>query len=172
MLDLVQQLRVQRIHQSLMKAAIKHVSGSAVYVDDYPPTRDQLFAYIGYSKVAKGKIKNIDLGAVWDAEGVVDVITAADIPGDPYIGVIIPDEPLLASESVEYIGQSIFAVAATSYTLARKAARLAKIEYETETSILTIDEALAAESFIIPPRIMTRGNAEQAIENSPEFNHW
>ena len=146
----------------------KHVSGSAAYVDDYPQTRDQLFAYIGYSKIAKGKIKSINLSAVWEAEGVIDVITAADIPGDPYIGVIIPDEPLLASESVEFVGQAIFAVAATSYNLARKAASLAKIEYKSETAILSIDEALEAESFIIPANIMTRGNADQAIENSPK----
>ena len=43
----------------------KHVSGSAAFVDDYPPSRDQLFAYIGYSNIAKGKIKSIDLDAVW-----------------------------------------------------------------------------------------------------------
>ena len=151
------------------ESAHKHVSGRANFVDDYPPTRDQLFAYIGYSAIAKGKIESIDLSDVRQAEGVVDVITAADIPGDPYIGVIIPDEPLLAKNSVEYIGQSIFAVAATSYELARKAVKLAKIEYAPEVPILTIEEALDAENFIIPANIMSRGNAAEAIENAPNI---
>ena len=151
------------------ESACKHVSGQAIYVDDYPPTRDQLFAYIGYSTIAKGRISSIDLSAVHQAEGVVDVITATDIPGDPYIGVIIPDEPLLAKDSVEYIGQSIFAVAATSYDLARKAVKLAKIEYAADVPILTIDDALDAENFIIPANIMNRGNVDAALEKVPNI---
>ena len=66
------------IHES----AEKHVSGSALYVDDINVSEDMLYAYVGLSEIARGTIKKIDLTHVRSADGVVDVVLLADVPGE------------------------------------------------------------------------------------------
>ena len=73
----------------------------------------------------------------------------------------------LPTALVEYHGQSIFAVAATSMALAREAAAKAVIEYEILKPILTIDEALAAQTFVLPTQVMQRGDADAALAAAP-----
>src|ERR1700686_3789938 len=107
-----------------------HVSGEATYTDDIPEVRGTLYAAIGTSERAHARIKTIDLGRVRAAPGVVAVITARDIPGKNDYGPVIADDPIFATAMVQYHGQSLFAVAARTMEQARRAARLAVIEYE------------------------------------------
>ena len=145
-------------------AAPLHVSGSARYVDDIPTPKGSLHLAFGLSPIAKGKIKAMDLSAVKAAEGVVLVMTADDLPFANDVSPSIHDEPLLSDGTVNYIGQPVFLVAATSHLAARKAARLGKIDYAEETPILTVEDALAADSrFEDGPRIYAKGDAETAI---------
>jgi len=148
------------------ESADKHVSGEALYIDDRPSLQGQLHAAAGQSTIAHGRIKSIDLSAVKAAEGVVAVITVEDVPGHTDIGPVFPGDPVLAIGQVDYIGQPIFAVAATSHDLARRAVKLAKIEYEELTAVLTVKDALAKQSFVRPPFTMKRGDSESAIEQA------
>jgi len=154
---------VSRKHES----AEKHVSGEAIYIDDRLEPLALLHAAIGKSSQAHANIIELDLSAVHSAEGVVSVITIDDVPGHTDIGPVFPGDPVLAIGKVEYVGQPIFAVAATTHELARKAVKLAKIEYQSLPAILTIKEALKQKSFVRPPYSMSRGNSNQAIEKSP-----
>ncbi|MCJ8274069.1 MAG: xanthine dehydrogenase molybdopterin binding subunit, partial [Psychrosphaera sp.] len=95
------------------ESADKHVSGEAIYIDDRPELRGQLHAAVGQSAYAHANIKSIDLKKVRAAEGVVAVITVDDVPGHIDIGPVFPGDPVLAQDKVEYLGQPIFAVAAT-----------------------------------------------------------
>ena len=91
------------------------------------------------------------LAAVIDAPGVVAVMTADEIPGENNCGPVVHDDPDPgASNLVEYVGQAIFSVAAETVDQARKAARLAKIDYDELEPVLDIREAVAAESFVLP----------------------
>jgi xanthine dehydrogenase large subunit len=74
------------------------------------------------------------------------------------------DEPILADALVQYVGQPIFAVAATSVNAARRAAALARVDYEELPAVLTIEQALAAQSFVLPTERLVRGNAAAALE--------
>ena len=145
------------------ESADKHVSGEALYIDDRPSLRGQLHAAVGQSTIAHGIIKHLDLSAVKTAEGVVAVITVDDVPGHTDIGPVFPGDPVLALGKVEYIGQPIFAVAATSYDLARKAVKLAKIAYQELDAVLSVKDALAKQSFVRPPFTMRRGDSATAI---------
>ena len=145
------------------ESADKHVSGEALYIDDRPSRRGQLHAAVGQSTIAHGMIKSVDLTAVKAAEGVVAVITVDDVPGHTDIGPVFPGDPVLALGKVEYVGQPIFAVAATSYDLARRAVKLAKIEYEELDAVLTVKDALAKQNFVRPPFTMQRGDSAAAI---------
>lgn len=145
-------------------AAPLHVAGTARYVDDIPTPRDTLHLAFGLSTIAKGRITAMDLDAVRQAPGVVLVMTAADLPFANDVSPSIHDEPLLSDGTVNYVGQPVFAVVATSHLAARKAARLARIDYAEEPAILTIEQALAANSrFEDGPRIYEKGDAEAAI---------
>lgn len=145
------------------ESADKHVSGEALYIDDRPSLRGQLHAAAGQSTIAHGIIKSIDLSAVKSAEGVVAVITVDDVPGHTDIGPVFPGDPVLAIGKVDYVGQPIFAVAATSHDLARRAVKLAKIEYEEMAAVLTVKDALNQQSFVRPPFTMKRGDSATAI---------
>lgn len=145
-------------------AAPLHVSGTARYVDDIPTPKGTLYLAFGLSPIAKGKITAMDLSAVKAAEGVEMVMTAEDLPFANDVSPSIHDEPLLSDGTVHYIGQPVFLVVATSHLAARKAARLGKIDYDEETPILTVEEALAADSrFEEGPRIYAKGDADAAI---------
>ncbi|SDC98296.1 xanthine dehydrogenase molybdopterin binding subunit [Ruegeria marina] len=145
-------------------AAPLHVAGSARYVDDIPTPRDTLHLAFGLSSIAKGRITAMDLDAVRKAPGVVLVMTADDLPFANDVSPSVHDEPFLSDGSVNYVGQPVFLVVATSHLAARKAARLGRIDYAEEEAILTIEQALAADSrFEEGPRIYEKGDAEAAI---------
>ena len=144
-----------------------HVTGEAIYTDDIPEVRGMLHAAIGLSERAHARIKSIDLTKVRAAPGVVAVITAKDIPGKNDYGPVIADDPIFATTLVQYVGQSIFAVAARTVEQARRAARLAAIEYEDLKPVLTAEAALKEESFVLPTERIVRGDAASAIGRAP-----
>ncbi|SHH67296.1 xanthine dehydrogenase molybdopterin binding subunit [Cognatishimia maritima] len=145
-----------------------HVTGKARYVDDLPSPAGTLHLAFGLSAIARGRVTDMDLSAVRAAPGVVKVLTANDLPHANDVSPSIHDEPLLSDGSVHYLGQPLFLVVATSHTLARKAARLADVSYDEEPPLLTIDDAMAANShFEDGPRIWQRGDADAAVANAP-----
>jgi xanthine dehydrogenase large subunit len=116
---------------------------------------------------AHARIRNIELGAVVAASGVAAVCLARDIQGDNNCGPIVADEPILAAEIAEYAGQPLFAVAAATVDQARKAARLASVDYEPLDAILDVRTALDRRSFVLPTETLERGNAREAIDRAP-----
>ena len=149
------------------ESAPLHVSGKAQYIDDLPEMAGTLHAAPGLSTCARGRIRAMDLSAVRAYPGVRCVLTAADIPGENNCGPILHDDPIITGDLVEFYGQVIFVVAAETREAARQAARLARVEYAAEPPILDMDSAIAAESWVLPPFVMTRGAVEQAFENAP-----
>ncbi|MBE1297414.1 MAG: xanthine dehydrogenase molybdopterin binding subunit [Rhodobacteraceae bacterium] len=149
-------------------AARLHVTGAARYVDDTPTPRGTLHLAFGLSSIAKGWITSMDLAPVRSCPGVVAVLTAEDLPFDNDVSPSNHDEPLLSDGTVNYVGQPVFLVVTSSHRAARIAARNAIIEYSEETPLLTLDEALAANSrFEEGPRIYEKGDAAGAIAAAP-----
>jgi xanthine dehydrogenase large subunit len=147
------------IHRPLPHdSAALHVGGEARYVDDLAEPPGTLYAAFGVSSEAHAKIRAMDLAPVRAAEGVVAVIAAADIPGANNIGPVVPDEPALAADLVQYRGQPLFVVAAAGVDLARRAARLARVEYERLEPVVTIEQALQRQQFVVPTVTCERGN--------------
>ncbi|HEY4138290.1 MAG TPA: molybdopterin cofactor-binding domain-containing protein, partial [Casimicrobiaceae bacterium] len=144
-----------------------HVSGSARYVDDIAEVRGTLHAAIGMSERAHARLAAVDLAKVRGAAGVVAVIAAKDIPGKNDYGPVIADDPIFATTLVQYHGQSIFAVAAETVNEARRAVKLAGIEYEELAPLLTAEEARDAQSFVLPPERLVRGDPQAAIASAP-----
>lgn len=147
-------------------AAPLHVTGQARYVDDLSMANALHLAF-GLSTVAHGEITGLDLSAVRAAPGVVAVLSAEDFDEMPDCSPSAHDEPLLAVGKVHYVGQPVFLVVADSHLAARKAARLGKVSYRELPALLTVDDALAANSrFEQGPVVWAKGDAARAIENA------
>ena len=147
-------------------SAFKHVTGKAIYTDDILEPKNLLHAAIGYSKISNGEIINIDFTEVIKSKGVIDIITEKDIEGINEVGPVFEGDPIFTSKKIKYYGQPIFAVAATSYKLANKAALKVKIKYKETKPILTIEEAIKKKSFVHQPQHLKKGNAIKIIKKS------
>jgi xanthine dehydrogenase large subunit len=143
-----------------------HVTGEALYCDDIALPPATLHAAFGISSISHGRIRELDLAPVIAAPGVVVVARSADIPGENNYGGAVHDDPIFADGLVQYAGQPIFAVAATSYTAARRAVRRARVTYDELPAILDIRAALAAESYVLPTRRLVRGTPGTVLANS------
>lgn len=149
------------------ESADKHVTGEAIYIDDMPELPGTLHMAVGQSSEAHAEILSMDLSAVKAAPGVVDVIVYDDVPGEKDIGPVFKGDPIFATGKVEYIGQPLFAVAATSFEEAKRAVLLAKVEYKTLPAVLEIEDALKQEFFVHPPHTQSKGDYAAAIKNAP-----
>ncbi|MDO6482408.1 xanthine dehydrogenase molybdopterin binding subunit [Shimia thalassica] len=146
-------------------SATKHVTGRADYTDDIAEPVGTLHAYLGVSKVAHATLKGIDLDPVRQAPGVLGVLTAADIPG---VNDVSPtgrhDEPLFATDKIEFHGQPLFAVVAETRDAARRAAELAVVDCEILPHAL---DPLAAQDagypHITENLTLARGDADAAM---------
>ena len=148
------------------ESAHLHVSGKANYVDDIPEVEGTLYAGLGLAEIAHGKIINMDLSAVWQAEGVVSVLTGTELLHNN-CGPVVADEPIIATDTVSFFGQVIFVVVAKTYQQAQQASRLAKVTYEALEPILTIEQAIARQSWILPPVQLTAGDANAKLAVAP-----
>ena len=148
------------------ESAHLHVSGKANYVDDIPEVEGTLYAGLGLAEIANGKIINMDLSAVWQAEGVVTVLTGTELLHNN-CGPVVADEPIIATDTVSFFGQVIFVVVAKTYQQAQQASRLAKVTYEALEPILTIEQAIARQSWILPPVQLTAGDANAKLAVAP-----
>ncbi|MFC0397577.1 xanthine dehydrogenase molybdopterin binding subunit [Paraburkholderia rhizosphaerae] len=154
------QVHVSRPHES----AHLHVAGRATYTDDIPLVAGTLHAALGLSQKAHAKIVSISFDKVRATPGVVAVFTADDIPGHNDCAPIVKgDDPVLADGVVQYVGQPVFIVVATSHDIARRAARRADIVYEELPAVLTAQQARAANQSVIPPMKLARGDAGTKI---------
>jgi len=151
------------------ESAVLHVTGEAVYTDDLPELRGTLYAALVLSPVAHGELigEGIDRQALLAEHGVVAVFTARDIPGENNCGPIVHDDPFLAAGMVEFLGQAVAVVVARDMLYAREAAKKAKVQVKELPAILSIDEAMAQGSFVMPPKGITRGDPAAAIAAAP-----
>jgi xanthine dehydrogenase large subunit len=149
------------------ESAMLHVRGEATYTDDIPELQGTLHAAFGLSAKAHARVRALSLDAVRQARGVVAVYAAKDIPGTNDCGPIIHDDPILADGLVEYVGQPMFIVVADSHDNARRAARLAQVDYAELPAILTPQQARSAQSYVLPPLHLARGDFRRAFEAAP-----
>jgi len=153
------------------ESAELHVSGEARYTDDIPELHGTLHAALGLSRHAHARIVSLDLRRVREAPGVIAVLSASDIPGENNCGPVLHDDPVLADDEVQYLGQPVFAVIATSHELARRAAALAAsddvVRYEPLEPVLSIARAKAMQHYVLPPLRLSRGEPAKRIAEAP-----
>lgn len=157
------------VHQSVPHdSAIRHVTGSAPYIDDLPEPRGTLHIALGLAPVARGQLVELDLAAVRAKKGVIAVLTAADIPGKNDVSPSLGDEPMLVSDEISFHAQPVFVVIAETRKIARKAARRGRIEAIPETPAIDIADALETGETVLPDYAFQRGDIESAMRAAPQ----
>ncbi|MEM6311267.1 MAG: xanthine dehydrogenase molybdopterin binding subunit, partial [Pseudomonadota bacterium] len=132
-----------------------------------PTPSTALHLAFGLSPVAAGMLNGLDLDDVRAAPGVVQILTHQDLKRPADCSPSNHDEPLLCDGVIHYAGQPLFLVIATSHSAARRAARLAKPDITESTPILSIHDALAANTrFEDGPVIYEKGSAQKAIASA------
>ncbi len=148
-------------------SADKHVSGEAVYIDDRLEFPNQLHVYARLSDRAHARIVSIDTAPCYAFEGVRIAITHEDIPGLKDIGPLLPGDPLLAIDTVQFVGQPVVAVAARDLDTARRAALAAIITYEDLEPVLDVVDALRKKHFVLDSHTHRRGDSASALRDAP-----
>ncbi|XP_004291798.1 PREDICTED: xanthine dehydrogenase 1-like [Fragaria vesca subsp. vesca] len=123
------------------------VSGEAEYADDTPLPPNGLHAALVLSKKPHARILSIDDSGAKMSPGFAGVFFAKDVPADNKIGPVVADEELFASEYVTCVGQVIGVVVADTHEKAKLAATKVHVEYEELPAILSIQDAINANSF-------------------------
>ena len=154
---------VSRPHES----ARAQVAGGATYIDDMPVLRGTLYAAPILSSIAHGRLHGLDCSAALALPGVRGIVQATDIPGDPMLAAFAGDEPVFATDTVQHVGQVLGLVVADTVLQARRAARQVRADITPLPAILTPQEALAANSFVLPPVHVRRGDAAAALARAP-----
>ncbi|MGZ5443792.1 MAG: xanthine dehydrogenase molybdopterin binding subunit [Thermoanaerobaculia bacterium] len=140
-----------------------HVTGESLYIDDIPPMAGELVVDFVWSPFAHARIKSIDLPPA--IPGVVALYTYRDVHHN-LLGPILQDEPLLAEGVCTFRGQPIVVIAAETREAATRAKSAIRIDFEELKPIFTIDDAIAAQSFIGPTRVIRRGDADAALASA------
>lgn len=122
------------------------VTGAMQYGDDIHAYR-QLYAKCVYTRYPNAIIERIDVDKAASVPGVVDIITAKDIPGDP---VMFGRFPVLVDTHAKYIGDALAVVAAEDQKTAAYAASLVHVAYaQILKPVTTSEEALKADAPLI-----------------------
>jgi xanthine dehydrogenase large subunit len=149
------------------ESARAQVAGAATYIDDIPELRGTLHAAPVCSHIAHGTLRGIDTAAALAIPGVRAVIDARHIPGDKTLAAFAHDEPVFATDTVQFVGQVVALVVANDVMTARRAARLVKLDIAPLDAVLSVHEAHAQESYVLPPVRVARGDAAAALQRAP-----
>jgi xanthine dehydrogenase molybdenum-binding subunit len=150
------------------------VLGDFRYIDDITPS-GTLYAAMKFADHPRALVKGIDASAALAMPGVERVITAADVPGDRYVGLIVKDWPILVAvgEETRCVGDIIAIVVAENQHLAREAAEKVVVDYEVRTPITSVEDALKPDAPKIHPKgnllsksTIVRGNPDDAFANA------
>ncbi|MEA2978582.1 MAG: hypothetical protein QOF09_405 [Alphaproteobacteria bacterium] len=125
--------------------AINKVTGAASFAFD-AALPHMLHGKLLRSPQPHARIRSIDTSAADAMPGVACVVTGADVKAlpDPFYGVALRDQPLIATDRVRYVGDVVAAVVAADEATAFRAAAAIKVEYEMLPPLMTIDDALAS----------------------------
>ncbi|MCC6619673.1 MAG: selenium-dependent xanthine dehydrogenase [Deltaproteobacteria bacterium] len=161
--------------------ALAHVRARATVLGERPYVADLqppglLHGAIVLSPETRARVVRIDATRALAVPGVVRVVTARDVPGDRWTGLIHADWPVLVAEGEEVrcTGDVLAAVAAEDEHTARVAAALVDVELEPLPPVLDPEAALAPGAPQVNPRhdnvlartVITRGDAERALAES------
>lgn len=148
------------------ESAVGHVTGAALYTDDLCGRfAGLLYAWPVMAPHAHARVTSLDMSPALSVAGVCTVLTAADVPGEADSGANRRDEPLFPTE-ILYCQQPVAWVLGESLEAAKRGVAQVAVSYEPMAAILSIEQAIAAESFHSAPALVERGG-KAAVRAAP-----
>ncbi|WKX69341.1 xanthine dehydrogenase molybdopterin binding subunit [Streptomyces sp. XD-27] len=147
------------------ESAFQHVTGTALYTDDLVHrTKDVLHAYPVQVMQARGRITTLRTEPALAVPGVVRVLTGADVPGVNDAGMK-HDEPLFPDE-VMFYGHAVAWVLGETLEAARLGAAAVEVELDEQPALITLQDAMAAESYHGARPLMETGDIDAGFADS------
>jgi CO/xanthine dehydrogenase Mo-binding subunit len=151
---------------------IPKVMGTAKFAADLKQP-GMLWGAMVVSPHAHAEIRNIDTTGAVQMDGVVTVLTAADVPGASHYGVIRKDQPYFAKDRVRYAGEPVAVVIAQNERIARRAAREVRVAYDILPAVFDPTEAMKADAVqlhddgnILLHRKIRKGNVDRGFNEA------
>ena len=151
------------VHGSAHNSGEQHVSGEALFINDLNIGEPSLYGHVVYSPYAAAAITSIDASEALKLPGVRAILTAADIPGENQLGPVVKDEPCLAQDEVQFIGQAVLLIAADNQEVALAAGEKISIKYSPMEATVTLKDAIRKNLLLLPPRKIETGDVDRAM---------
>jgi len=148
-------------------SALKHTTGEARFLDDLPEPPGLLHAALALSPLPHGRLSPIDPGPARAVPGVVAVFLPGDIPGRNDIAASGSGEVMLADGLVEFAGQPLAVVVGETRDAALAGAAALRPEIAPLPPVLTVEDAIAREAWVMPPQCIKRGDPNAALAAAP-----
>jgi selenium-dependent xanthine dehydrogenase len=141
--------------------AVEKVIGTAKFTDDLH-FEGMLHAAVRRAGIPHGIVTRIDTSKAQALPGVAAVLTANDIPGEHYHGLVINDWPSLVGigERVRYVGDSLAIVAAETRKIALQAVELIEVDFDPQIIISDAVQAHQQDA----PQLHENGNLLKHIK--------
>lgn len=163
-------------------ASLARYEGLELALGDRPYVADltrpgMLTGVVVLSPHARARVRSIDPSAALAWPGVERVLTAADVPGERWYGLILPDWPgfVAVGEEVRCVGDVLALVVASDERSARAGAALVDVRYEPLEAVLTPERAIEPDAPPVNPThpnklsetvVRRGGDAEAALAGS------
>ncbi|MCB9094696.1 MAG: xanthine dehydrogenase molybdopterin binding subunit [Halobacteriovoraceae bacterium] len=149
------------IHDS----ALGHVSGQSQYIDDIPSQKNEVYVGIVPSCFACADVKGISFEKLNSHPDFIMGITADDLHDNSW-GTIVHDQPVLASQKVNYMSEPVALVVSKSRYSLQELIKLVDVDYREKKGIFTIDDAKLEKSTIYKAHPFKRGDVQKALKKS------
>ncbi|GAA3047081.1 xanthine dehydrogenase molybdopterin binding subunit [Streptomyces roseofulvus] len=147
------------------ESAHLHVTGAALYTDDLVHrTKDVLHAHPVQVMTAHARITALRTAPALAVPGVVRVLTGADVPGVNDAGMK-HDEPLFPDE-VMFHGHAVAWVLGETLEAARLGAEAVEVELDELPSVVSLRDAIAADSFHGARPVLRTGDVDAGFADS------
>ncbi len=143
-----------------------HFTGETRYVDDLDRPSNLLHGFIFKSPLAYGKIEKIDTAEAEKVKDVFAILSFKDIPGKNSMGAVFDDEPILAYDYVECIGQAILLVAAKNKKAALDAMSRVKVLINEMEPVLDVERSFELKNFPFDPLHIESADVEEGFGKS------
>ena len=147
-------------------SAVGHVSGRSQFIDDRMKLKNEVFVGLIGTPVSAGTIKKIHFEEALKVPGVVAAFTAKDLHHNKW-GTIVPEQPILVADKIGYIDEPLCLLACENEQAFLKAKKLVKIDVDEKKAINSIDEAIAANSYLCEANPFVRGDVDAVLSTSP-----
>lgn len=166
--------------RSVKYEAAELALGDRDYIDDIM-VPGMLHAALVLTEHARADIRDLDISKAQAMEGVVAVLTAADIPAELKVGLIYKDWPVMipVGGRTSFAGDVLAVVIAETRLLARRATEAVHVEYDvhlplTDARLAMTSSEIAVwgtESNVLSVSAYSRGDTDAILGNSAHVVH-